>query len=142
LFQYPGLTWQQMTRPEYADPDSVPPFVDVIGKIDLGLAPTPTVPMFIGQGANGVPEGSDGGKPGVGPGDGVMVAGDVRALARQYCDTGNPAVVYQQYDALSHTVSLAAWAPPALAWLLDRFAGTPAPTGCDGIAPGNPLAPM
>ncbi|WP_327141024.1 lipase family protein [Nocardia sp. NBC_01327] len=141
LFQYPGLTWQQMAKPEYADPNSVPPFVEAVRKIDLGLAPTPTIPMFIGQGANGELEGSDGSKPGIGHGDGVMVAGDVRALANQYCETGNPSIQYQQYDLLSHVPSMAPWSPVALGWLNDRFAGAPAPTSCGAIAPGNPLTP-
>ncbi|MEV0357569.1 lipase family protein [Nocardia sp. NPDC050697] len=141
LFQYPGLTWAQLTKPEYANPNSVPPFVETVARIDLGLAPTPTVPMFIGQGANGILEGTDGGKPGVGPGDGVMIAGDVRALARQYCDTGNTTVTYRQYDALSHIPALAAWSPEAVTWLVDRFAGKPAPNNCATIASGNSLAP-
>ncbi|MFE7718524.1 lipase family protein [Nocardia rhizosphaerihabitans] len=82
LFQYPGLTWQQMAKPEYADPSTVTPLTNAIDKINLGSAPTPTIPMFIGQGAGGTLEGTDGTKPGIGPGDGVMVTGDVRALAR------------------------------------------------------------
>ncbi|MCU1640196.1 MAG: lipase [Nocardia sp.] len=142
LFQYPGLTWQQLAKPEYADPNSVPPFVEAVRKIDLGLAPTPTTPMFIGQGANGELEGSDGSKPGIGHGDGVMLAGDVRALANQYCATGNPAIQYQQYDLLSHVPSMVPWTPTALAWLTARFAGEPAPTSCGAIAPGNSLAPQ
>ncbi|MFC8042870.1 lipase family protein [Nocardia sp. NPDC057353] len=141
LFQYPGLTWAQMTKPEFANPNSVPPFVETVAKINLGQAPTPTVPMFIGQGANGILEGTDGTEPGVGPGDGVMIAGDVRALARRYCDTGNGTITYRQYDALSHIPALPAWSPEAVTWLLDRFAGKPAPNNCASIAPGNSLAP-
>ncbi|AHH15332.1 lipase [Nocardia nova SH22a] len=142
LLQYPGLTWAQMVKPEYADPNSVTPFVDAVRKVDLGLAPTPTVPMFIGQGANGILEGTAGDKPIAGPGDGVMVAGDVRTLARQYCDTGNPSVLYRQYDLLSHTPSMVAWLPEALPWINDRFANRPAPSNCGAIAPGNPLDPV
>lgn len=139
LFQYPGLTWQQLVKPEYADPASVEPFMTAAAKVNLGQAPTPTVPMFIGQGANGVIEGTPGDKPNVGPGDGVMVAGDVRALARQYCATGNTEIRYAQYDGLSHVPTMAAWAPEAFIWLGDRFAGLPAPTDCGAIAPGNDL---
>lgn len=142
LFQYPGLTWRQLVKPQYADPNSVPPMVNVVGRIDMGLAPTPQVPMFIGQAANGVVEGSDGSKPGIGPGDGVMVTGDVRALARRYCDTGNTSIVYQQYDALSHISAVPVWALQALPWMMDRFAGKPAPSNCGSIAPGNSLAPQ
>ncbi|WP_277830734.1 lipase family protein [Speluncibacter jeojiensis] len=141
LYQYPGLTWQQMVKPQYGDPASVKPFMDSVAKVDLGLAPTPTVPMFIGQGANGVLEGTPGDKPGVGPGDGVMIAGDVRELARQYCATGNAHVQYTQYNLLSHTLAMPVWAAAAYGWLNDRFADRPAPTSCGQIAPGNSLAP-
>jgi hypothetical protein len=44
--------------------------------------------MFIGQGADGTLEGTPGDKPGIGPGDGVMIAGDVRTLARDFCASG------------------------------------------------------
>ncbi|MFI2472357.1 lipase family protein [Nocardia xishanensis] len=139
LFQHPGLTWRQLVKTEYADPNTVAPLTSVADRINLGTAPTPTIPMFIGQGANGELEGTPGDKPGIGPGDGVMVAGDVRTLARQYCDTGNRAVEYRQYDTLAHGTAQAEWTPQALAWLNDRFAGTAAPTSCGAIAPGNLL---
>ncbi|RMI33659.1 triacylglycerol lipase [Nocardia stercoris] len=140
LWQYPGLTWQQVVRPEYADPASVPPMVDALRRIDLGLAPTPTIPMLIGQGAQGSIEGTDNDKPGIGGGDGVMIAGDVRSLANQYCADGTP-VEYHQYDLLSHVPSAVAWLPTSLVWLNDRFAGKPAPSTCGSIAPGNSLDP-
>ncbi|TQF65835.1 triacylglycerol lipase [Rhodococcus spelaei] len=139
LGRYPGLTWQQMVKPEYADPASVTPFMTAAAKVNLGEAPTPTIPMFIGQGANGVLEGTAGDKPNVGPGDGVMVAGDVRALARQYCASGNSQIQYTQYDGLSHVMTMAPWAPEAFRWLGDRFAGAPAPSNCGSIPPGNSL---
>lgn len=139
LFQYPGLTWQQMVKPEYADPASVAPFMDAARKVNLGEAPTPTIPMFIGQGAGGTLEGTPGDKPNVGPGDGVMIAGDVRALANQYCADGNPQIKYTQYDALSHVPTMLAWSVEAFGWLNDRFADLPTPTNCGTIAPGNDL---
>ncbi|MFI2231710.1 lipase family protein [Nocardia testacea] len=139
MLRYPGLTWEQLAKPEYADPASVPPLTGAIGKINLGAAPTPTIPLFIGQGGGGTLEGTDGTRPGIGPGDGVMVTGDVRALARQYCDTGNTTVQYEQYDDLSHTGAQAAWTTPALDWLHARFTTTPTPSNCTSITPGNPL---
>ena len=54
----------------------------------MGTGGTPTIPLFIGQGANGELEGTPGDKPGIGAGDGVMIAGDVRTLARDYCAKG------------------------------------------------------
>ena len=68
----------------------------------MGTGGTPTIPMYIGQGANGLPEGTPGNKPGIGRGDGVMIAGDVRTLARYYCEQGT-AVYYEEYGLLSHT---------------------------------------
>ena len=67
----------------------------------MGTRGTPTVPLLIAQGAGGELEGTSGDQPGIGAGDGVMVAGDVRSLAREYCERG-VAVQYDQYDDLSH----------------------------------------
>ncbi|MGW0637352.1 lipase family protein [Nocardia salmonicida] len=139
LFQYPGLSWQQMVKPEYLDPNTVAPLVEVVGKVNLANAPTPTIPLYIAQGANGGLEGTDGHKPSVGAGDGVMVAGDVRSLARQYCADGNPFVEYRQYDELSHIPTLAAWSVGAVSWIDARFAGESAGSSCGTIPEGNPL---
>jgi hypothetical protein len=140
LGQYPGLTWQKMAKPQYADPDSVPAFVGAVNKVNLGSAPTPTIPGYIAQGDGGVFEGTFGNPAGIGTGDGVMVAGDVRALARQYC-AGGDTIDYNQYDLLSHVGTAAVWAPAAITWLADRFAGKTAPSDCGSIAAGNSLAP-
>lgn len=141
LGHYPGLTWKAMAKPQYADPNSVEPYVTANNRINLGSAPTPTVPGYLAQGNAGILEGTFANPPGIGTGDGVMVAGDVRSLARQYCASGTAAVAYQQYDALSHFGVPVVWAPQALAWLNDRFAGRPAPSDCGRIPAGNSLAP-
>ena len=141
LGQYPGLTFAQLVKAQYANPDSIPVLVRVENKLNAGRRPSPTIPMFIGQGANGPLEGTPGNKPGIGPGDGVMVAGDVRTLARHFCASGT-AVDYIQYDALSHIGTFPLWAPAALAWLGGRFAGIQAPNDCGQIPPGNSLAPV
>ncbi|MFJ9371193.1 lipase family protein [Nocardia sp. NPDC101769] len=138
LGHYPGLKWEQLAKPEYRDPDSIPSLAEATRQADLELAPTPTTPMFIGQGTDGTLEGTDNTKPGIGPGDGVMIAGDVRTLARRYCDTGNHAITYRQYGALSHVTALPVWSVDAFSWLNDRFAAVPAPTNCTEIAPENP----
>ncbi|MBL1078331.1 triacylglycerol lipase [Nocardia sp. 2] len=139
LFQYPGLTWQQLVKPEYADPNNVAVLVDTVDQVNLGYAPTPTVPLYIAQGGGGFLEGTDGSLPGIGAGDGVMVAGDVRTLARQYCATGNPRIEYVQYDALSHVGTMGAWMTGAVSWIDDRFAGIPAGSNCWAIPEGNSL---
>jgi hypothetical protein len=97
--------------------------------------------LFIGQGAGGEWELTPGNKPGIGAGDGVMIAGDVRTLARNYHDRG-VAVQYEQYDFFSHTTSIAPWVPQAIDWIKDRFAGRLVPDNGHSIAPGNPLDPL
>ncbi|MFF2813971.1 lipase family protein [Kitasatospora cineracea] len=141
LGQYPGLTWQKLAKPAYADPNSIPEYLDAVNKVNLGSAATPTVPGYLAQGNGGVLEGTFSNISGIGTGDGVMVAGDVRALARQYCATGNGSVKYQQYDLLSHLGAAVPWAPTAVLYLNDRFAGKAAPSDCGRIPAGNSLAP-
>jgi len=51
----------------------------------------PPFPCSSARGADGALEGTPGNKPGIGPGDGVMVAGDVRTLARDFCASGTAA---------------------------------------------------
>jgi hypothetical protein len=141
LGQYPGLTFASLVKPQYANPASIPVLVKVENELNLGSRPSATIPMFIGQGANGALEGTPGNKPGIGPGDGVMVAGDVRTLARDFCASGT-AVDYTEYDALSHVTTFPVWAPAALTWLSGLFAGGQAPNDCSQIPPGNSLAPV
>ncbi|WP_263166801.1 lipase family protein [Streptomyces sp. SCSIO ZS0520] len=140
--QYPGLSWKKIAKPEYADPNSVPEYVTAVNKVNLGSAATPTVPGYIVQGNAGIGEGTFSNHPGIGRGDGVMVTGDVQALARQYCDTGNTAITYKQHNFLGHFGAAVPWMPTGLAWLNDRFEGKPAPSDCDRIPEGNSLEPQ
>lgn len=141
LGRYPGLTWAKLAKPEYAVPEDVPIYVKTVNKLIMGSYGTPTTPLFIGQGAKGELEGTDGTKPGVGRGDGVMVAGDVRSLARAYCSRGVK-VEYRQYESASHVTTVPSWLPSATNWLVRRFEGVPAGENCATIAPGNSLAPI
>ncbi|GAA3286693.1 hypothetical protein [Streptomyces lavendulae] len=77
----------------------------MVHKLNLGQAPTPTIPGHIAQGSGGLLKGTPGDRPGIGAGDGVMVSGGVRSLARRYCATGNPSIAYYQYDLLGHTAT-------------------------------------
>lgn len=140
LGHYPGLTWAALAKPEFARPESVPAYVQIANQLIMGSGGTPGAPLMIGQGIGGYQEGTPGNKPGIGAGDGVMIAGDVRTLAREYCGRAVP-VEYRQYP-LSHTLSATVWLPQAYTWLLQRFAGGPAPSNCSSIPPGNPLAPI
>jgi hypothetical protein len=141
LGRYPGMKWKELVKPEYEDVNSIPAFTEAVNKVNLGQAATPTVPGFIGQGNAGVLEGTFNNPPGIGTGDGVMVTGDVRALARQYCATGNESIKYEQYNLLSHFAAMPYWTPRAMAWLDDRFEGETAPTSCGRIPAGNSLEP-
>ncbi len=138
--QYPGLTWAQLAKPEYPEPEDIPIYVHTVNQLIMGTGGTPTTPLFIGQGALGELEGTAGNKPGIGEGDGVMIAGDVRSLAREYCARGDK-VLYDQYP-LGHITAAVPWIAAAVPWLEARFAGAAAPQNCAGIEPGNSLAPI
>ena len=140
LGQYPGLTFAQLVKPQYVNPESIPPLLQIGNELTMGSHGTPTTPLLIAQGAGGFLAGTPPGGPGIGPGDGVMVTGDVRTLAREYCQRGVP-VQYNEYELLSHTPTAALWAPQAVAWVDARFAGTTAPQDCSQIPVGNSLAP-
>jgi hypothetical protein len=140
IAHYPGLTWAELAKPEYATPESIPIYVHTVNQLIMGTGGTPTAPLFIGQGALGELEGTPGDKPGIGEGDGVMIAGDVRTLAREYCERGDQ-VLYDQYP-LGHITAAVPWIATAVPWLEARFAGTAAPANCASIEPGNPLTPI
>jgi secretory lipase len=135
------LRWSDLVLAEYPTPESLPLFVTLANQLIMGTGGTPTIPLFIGQGANGDLEWTPNDQQGIGPGDGVMIAGDVRTLARHYCDRGVK-VLYKQYDAWSHTTSVPFWLGPAIDWISDRLDGQAAPQNCSSIAPGNRLDPI
>ncbi len=141
LGRYGGLRWADLVRPEYPTPESIPLYARLANKLIMDAGGTPTIPLFIGQGANGDLEWTPGDKPGIGAGDGLMIAGDVRTLARGYCAKGTK-VHYEQYDALSHITSIGIWLRNAIIWIRQRFTGLPAVQNCLSIAPGNPLDPI
>jgi Secretory lipase len=141
LGRYPGLTWAQLAKPEYATPESIPVYVETINKLIMGTGGTPTFPLLIAQGAGGLLEGTSGSTPGIGPGDGVMIAGDVRTLAREYCER-HVSVQYNQYDLLAHVEAATPWIATTVPWLNERFEGKPAPQDCSQIPAGNPLTPI
>jgi hypothetical protein len=69
-----------------------------------------------------------------------MIAGDLRTLARRYCE-GDDKVLYNEYP-LGHITAAVPWVTTAVPWLEARFAGLPAPSSCGSITPGNPLNPI
>lgn len=143
LGQYPGLKWTDLAKPEYSVPETIPAYVTAANKVIMGTGGTPRIPMLIGQGTGGELEGTPGDKPGIGKGDGVMIAGDVRSLARKYCAAGIK-VQYNEYGG-SHLTSALEWLPQAIDWTFDRFGllgPYTIPQNCSKIAPGNSLAPV
>ena len=128
-----GLKWKDLAKPQYPTPESIPLYVECVNKLIMGTggdphgATTPTIPLFIGQGANGELEGTPGNKKGIGHGDGVMIAGDVRTLARSYCNRGNKTIWYEEYKDFSHISSLLLWLPHSIDWIKQRFEDQPAP---------------
>ncbi len=139
--RYTRLEWKDLAKAEYPTPESIPLYVETVDKLIMGTGGTPRIPLFIGQGAGGEREGTPGDKPGIGAGDGVMIAGDVRTLARDYCAAG-ATVYYDEYAALSHILSLVPWLPNSIAWIKRLFAEVPAPQNCSSIARGNPISPL
>jgi hypothetical protein len=88
----PGLSWSQIAKPQYREPEQIPIFVKLANQLIMGEHGTPTEPLLIAQGADGTIEGTNSFQPGIGAGDGVMIAGDVHTLAREYCARGRGAV--------------------------------------------------
>lgn len=143
LGAYPGLTWRDIAKKKYPQPEMVRAFVRVANQLIMGTGGTPSAPLFVGQGTGGTLEGTPEGGANIGAGDGVMIAGDVRTLVRKYCRR-DVDVQYREYP-LSHFTSVATWLPEAYAWLLARFGDAPvagAPNNCASVAPGNSLAPL
>jgi hypothetical protein len=137
-----GLTWSDLAKPEFPTPETIKIYVKTANKLIMGHEGTPTVPLLIGQGNGGEEfEGTAGNKPDIGPGDGVMIAGDVRSLARQYCSSGVP-VHFTEYQHLGHVEGAAPWLAETAPWLIERFAGLTAPQDCSEIAAGNALTPI
>ena len=115
LGQYPRMKWADLVIPDYPTPEKLPLFVQCANKLIIATGGAPTIPLFIGQGAHGELEGTPGDKKKIGAGDGVMIAGDVRTLARDYCAKGTK-VHYEEYKALSHIWSVPIWLLDSITW--------------------------
>jgi hypothetical protein len=138
LGRYPNLRWADIARPEFPTPQDAPELMNVIRQINMGTRSQSTIPMFVFEGAGGFLEGTPPGGAGVGPGDGVMVAGDVRTLMRDYCAVGAQ-IEYREYPWLSHGMTAVPWLIEGYHWLEGRLRGVPATNNCHTIPPGNDL---
>lgn len=133
LSSHPGLTYQQLLKPQYRNIFAIKPIVDIINNLIMGsVAGHPVGPLYM---ENGNADGT---------GDDVMIAGDVRALAREYCAQGvdvdyvedvgskfNHGNTGAKFEATSAPLQVARW-----------FTGLPAANNCATIRPGNSLAPL
>ena len=126
----PGLTIQQLLKPQYQDFLAVPVFAKIVDDLIMGSVPGhPTGPLFMGVGD------SDG------TGDGIMVTADVEGLAHEYCQQGVP-LQLSVYQGSDHTQAAAQFEPAAISFLQQRFAGVPFQNGCSSVPTGNSLAPL
>jgi pimeloyl-ACP methyl ester carboxylesterase len=127
---YPGLTIQQLLLPQYSNPFDVPALVTILNHLIMGTSGgTPAEPLLLGVGD------SDG------TGDGIMIDGDVQALAHEYCQRGVP-VTFTVYPGLPHSDAAVPFEAQALAFLEGQFNGAAAPNGCASIGQGDSLAPL
>jgi hypothetical protein len=128
--QFPGnLTLASLFKPRYADIIHVPAFKKALNALIMGSAPGhPMEPLLILAGNLD------------GTGDGVTIAGDMRALAHEYCQQGVP-VDYEEVKQGEHTQTGVAFMPRAFAFLASRFAGAPPVSNCALISQGSSLAP-
>jgi hypothetical protein len=126
---YPGLTYQQLLKPQYTDIDQIPAFVNALNTLTMGTAGTPQEPLFIGVGdADGT-------------GDDVMIDADDEALAHEYCGRGL-AVQYATYQNENHSNAGLLFLPSAATWVLNRLNSVPADNDCASIPAGDSLAPL
>jgi hypothetical protein len=108
IAEFPGsLTMRQLLK---VDPARVPGLTKALDAMVMGSVPGhPTAPMLIVAGNLD------------GTGDGVTIAADQKALARQYSGQGVP-VVYEEVPHGEHTQVGFAFMPQAFAFLASRFA--------------------
>ena len=127
---YPGLTIQQLLKPQYQNFLAIPTFARIINRLIMGTSPgRPSSPLLMAVGD------SDG------TGDGVMVAADVEALAHEYCQEGVP-VNFTVFNGSDHGAAAIPFEVSALTFVVSRFAGLPPVNGCGSIGSGNSLAPL
>jgi acetyl esterase/lipase len=126
----PALTVQQIMKPQYQDLRTVPVFVHMLNEQIMGTLPGhPRAPFLLAVGNMD------------GRGDGVMQAGDVEALAHQYCKQGVK-VQFREYKGASHITAGAFFDPETGPYLQARLAGIPERGNCASIGEGNSIAPQ
>lgn len=132
---YDHLRWEEMILPEYPDPASIPEVQAMLDDTNMGLRPTPDFPQLLVQAGGGAEEDTPP-HPELGDGDGVMLLGDARTLARQYCADGTT-VDYRELPAGGHGAGGAAWGVQMVPWINSRFDGNAPRGNCGDIPEGN-----
>lgn len=125
----PGLRFASLLKARYSSLFDIPSAVGPTNNLIMGRRGTPDSPLFFAVGNLD------------GTGDGVMVAADMRTLARKYCNRGLP-VQYAELTGLDHFGAAVPYYATAELWLIDRFNNMPAPSSCGSIRPGNRLDPV
>jgi pimeloyl-ACP methyl ester carboxylesterase len=128
-----NMTYQELLKPKYANIEGVPAVAGDLNQLIMGADGTPRSSMFLANGDGVTSNGWSG--------DGVMIAGDVEALAHEYCQRGL-SVEFQQYASLTHTEAFVPFIAYAVPYLTTRLLGLPAASNCASIGPGNSLAPL
>lgn len=134
---YEHLRWDEIIRPEYPDPDSIPEVRRLLDDTNMGLRDTPPFPQLLVQAGGGTAEDTPP-HPVLGDGDGVMLLGDTRTLARRYCEDGTD-VDYREIPTGGHGAAGVAWATQMVPWVNARVAGEASTSTCGQIPEGNPL---
>ncbi|HTU95937.1 MAG TPA: lipase family protein [Solirubrobacteraceae bacterium] len=127
LGNYPGLTIQQLLKPQYQNFLGIPIFAKTINHLIMSDTGTPKGPLFIGVGNQD------------GTGDGVMIADDDEALAHTYCQRG-VSVQFNVYSGQDHDNAAVPFEAGAQQFLAQRLNGLPVTDGCSSIGTGNSLA--
>jgi hypothetical protein len=129
--RFDHLRWDELFRPEFPGPDSVPEIRRILDATDLSRRPAPDYPQLLVQGTGGESDGTPE-SPLYGGGDGVMLSGDARGWARELCAAGAP-VDYREVGE-AHGPAGARWAGEAATWIRDAFDGrAPGDTDCRNI---------
>src|SRR3954469_6060295 len=124
---YGKLTIQKIMKPAYQDLRKVPVFVRMLNEQIMGTVPGhPRTPMLLAVGNVD------------GRGDGVMQAGDVKALARQDGAKG-VRVQYREYAHASHITAGAFFDPATGPFLQARLAGVPMRGNCASVGAGKSI---
>jgi hypothetical protein len=136
----PGLTSDQLLKPQYRPLLAQPAFADIVNKLIMGTAPGhPAGPLLMAVGND--PNNSGAGPNDAGQGDDIMVTKDVEALAHEYCGQGVP-LQYQVIPNSTHEQAAVVFEGMASAFIAQRFAGVPFADNCSTVGPGNDISPI